>query len=94
MPAKKKVTISVRLDPALAKRVKKLAKKADRSVSSLVEYILDDCIEYEEKVMQAIEKGREDIRAGRYMDAEEFFAQLEKEVAQKNARSRHSKRSA
>ncbi|MCZ7607669.1 MAG: ribbon-helix-helix protein, CopG family [Planctomycetota bacterium] len=94
MPAKNKVTISVRLEPALAKRMKKLADATGRSASSLIEYILADRIEYEEYVVKAIQKGREDFKAGRYMEAEEFFRQWEAELAKKAEGSRRKKRTA
>ena len=94
MPAKNKVTISVRLEPALAKRMKKLAKAADRSVSWYIARIVEDRIDIEESQIKAIQEGMDDFREGRYMDAEEFFTQMDRETKEKRAAKHRRKRSA
>ena len=64
MASKDKVTISVRLEPALAKRLKRLAKSADRSVSWYMARIMEDRIEIEESHVAAILKGEAAAAAG------------------------------
>jgi predicted transcriptional regulator len=69
MPTKKK-TVSVRLDPKLAKRLDTLAKDSGRSVSWQINRLVEDNIDYLEYAIAAINEGLEDIRAGRTHDAE------------------------
>lgn len=76
MPAKNKVTISVRLEPALAKRVKKLARKADRSASRLIARMLEDRIDIEESHVDAILEGEAAARRGEGLDLDEVAATL------------------
>lgn len=83
MPAKKKIAITVRLEPRLARRIKKLAKKADRSASSMIAWILEDRVAIEESHIDAILKGMQDIREGRFVDADEFFDHFERELKEK-----------
>ncbi|MCA8911923.1 MAG: ribbon-helix-helix protein, CopG family [Planctomycetes bacterium] len=76
MPARNKVTISVRLEPALAKRVKKLAKKADRSASKLIARMLEDRIDIEESHIDAILEGEAAARRGEGQDLEQVAAEI------------------
>lgn len=94
MPTKSKVAITVRLEPKLARRIKKLAKKADRSASSMIAWILDDRIDIEESHIDAILVGMEEARRGEGMDAKEFFEQLLKETKGGRESNRRTKRSA
>lgn len=88
MPAKNKVTISVRLEPALAKRMKKLAKAADRSVSWYIARIIEDRIDIEESHIKAIQEGMDAADNGQFVDLDEVFADLERKYARKNKRAR------
>ncbi|MCB9933942.1 MAG: ribbon-helix-helix protein, CopG family [Planctomycetes bacterium] len=88
MPAKNKVTISVRLEPALAKRMKKLAKAADRSVSWYIARIIEDRIDIEESQIKAILEGEAAADQGQFVDLDEVFADLERKYARKNKRAR------
>lgn len=75
MPTNKK-TISVRLDPKLAKRLEDLARKSERSVSWHVNRIISDTIDSVEAEVAAVLQGVEDVRAGRMRDAKEVLQQL------------------
>lgn len=88
MPAKNKVTISVRLEPALAKRMKKLAKAADRSVSWYIARIIENRIDIEESQIKAILEGEAAADKGQFVDLDEVFADLERKYARKNKRAR------
>lgn len=88
MPAKNKVTISVRLEPALARRMKKLAKAADRSVSWYVARIIENRIDIEESQIKAILEGEAAADKGQFVDLDEVFADLERKYARKNKRAR------
>lgn len=94
MPAKKKVAITVRLEPKLARRIKKLAERADRSASSMIAWILEDRIADEERIVDGILRGLEDMRAGRYVEFEEFVEQMEQVIESKSPTRRNRKRSA
>ncbi len=76
MPAKKKVAITVRLEPKLARRVKKLAKDAGRSASSMIEWTLEDRIDDEEKIMKRLLEGMEQARKGQGMELHEAISDL------------------
>lgn len=88
MPAKNKVTISVRLEPALARRMKKLAKAADRSVSWYIARIIENRIDFEESQIKAILEGEAAADKGQFVDLDEVFADLERKYARKNKRAR------
>ncbi|MCG3182609.1 MAG: hypothetical protein ICCCNLDF_00673 [Planctomycetes bacterium] len=88
MPAKNKVTISVRLEPALARRMKKLAKAADRSVSWYIARIIENRIDIEESQIKAILEGEAAADKGQFVDLDEVFADLERKYARKNKRAR------
>lgn len=88
MPAKSKITISVRLEPALARRMKKLAKAADRSVSWYIARIIENRIDFEESQIKAIIEGEAAADKGQFVDLDEVFADLERKYARKNKRAR------
>ncbi len=84
MPTKKK-TVSVRLDPKLAKRLEALAKETERSVSWHINRIVEDSISSVEQHAAAVKVGLESARKGQGQDAEEFFAQLFADLNQRKA---------
>jgi predicted transcriptional regulator len=86
MPTKKK-TISVRLDPKLAKRLEKLARDSERSVSWHINRLVEDNIDYVEEELAAIKRGMEDHKQGRHEDAETYFARLFAEIEERKAAS-------
>lgn len=75
MPTKKK-TISVRLDPKLARRLEKLAKNSERSMSWHINRLVEDNIDDLEERLAKINEGLADIEAGRGRDAEEVMAEM------------------
>lgn len=81
MPAKKqkkekRVAISVRLKPALYRRLEALAEKTERSISWHIARTMDEEIDRIEHHVDAVLEGLEDIKAGRGRDADEVFAEL------------------
>lgn len=75
MPTKKK-TISVRLDPKLARRLEKLAKSSERSMSWHINRLVEDNIDEVEDRLAKIQEGLADFAAGRERDAEEVMAEM------------------
>lgn len=79
MPTNKK-TVSVRLDPRLAKRLEALARKTERSVSWHINRMIDDNLPAVEAEVNAVLKGLEAVRAGRGEDAIEALERLKTEI--------------
>jgi predicted transcriptional regulator len=75
MPTKKK-TISVRLDPKLAKRLGRLARDSERSMSWHINRLVEDNIDELEDKIAKINEGLADIAAGRERDAAEVMAEM------------------
>jgi predicted transcriptional regulator len=82
MPTKKK-TVSVRLDPKLAKRLEAMARTSRRSVSWQINRLVEDNIDYLEYAVNAINEGLEDIRAGRTHDAKDVLNEMLETMKQK-----------
>jgi predicted transcriptional regulator len=94
MPAKKRTAITVRLDPAVARRLRKISASADRSVAWTAARILEEQVAIKESHLAAIRKGMQSAEEGRLMDAEEFFAQLDREKKERRENKTNRRRSA
>jgi predicted transcriptional regulator len=87
MPTKKK-TVSVRLDPKLAKRLEALAKETERSVSWHINRIVGDSITSVEEEVAAIKNALDQAKRGDGVDAFEFI----QELMAKNAKGRRERK--
>lgn len=81
--AKSAIAVSVRLDPALYKRLKVLSVRTGRSLSWHLGKTMEEAIEYLEEEIAAIERGREDFRRGRTVEALPFLRGLSDKLKEK-----------
>ena len=81
--SKPAIAVSVRLDPALYKRVKALSARSGRSLSWHLSKTMEEAIEYLEQEIAAIERGREDFRRGRTVEAIPYLRGLMEELKEK-----------
>jgi predicted transcriptional regulator len=84
MPTKRK-TVSVRLEPKLARRLAKLAKESERSMSWHINRLVEDNIDDLEKQLTRILRGLEQARRGEGEDAEVVFKRLFEELEHRKA---------
>jgi predicted transcriptional regulator len=87
MPTKKK-TVSVRLDPKLAKRLEALAKETERSVSWHINRIVGDAVTSVEEEVAAVKNALEQAKRGDGRDAFEFI----QELMARNAKGRRERK--
>jgi predicted transcriptional regulator len=80
MPTRKK-TLSVRVDPKLARRLEKLARETDRSVSWHATKALNDYASMQEYMRTEIRLGLEEARRGELTDLAEVKAEMERHLA-------------
>ena len=80
----KTVTLSARIDHSLAKKLDKLKAATKRSKSFLVGEALTAYADDELAFLASIEKGREDIKAGRFKTHAQVMANLRRML--KNAK--------
>ena len=71
------VQIGARIPPELAEQVDKLAKAMGRNRAWITSQALQAYVASEAQFIEAIEKGREDYRAGRVIPHTEVMAHLE-----------------
>lgn len=73
------VPITIRADKALVEKLDKIAKAMDRSRNWVVTRALGDYADLTAYQLERIDAGLADARAGRVVDAEEVFAEIDKE---------------
>lgn len=74
-------TLTVRLRPKLKNELGKLAKRARRTKSFLAGEAIADYIAREREIIEGIERGLADMRAGRLVPHEEAMAELNATIA-------------
>jgi len=82
MPARKpkkekRVAISVRLKPALYRRLEALAEKTERSISWHIARTMEESVDRIEYEVDAILEGMADVKAGRGRDADEVMREIQ-----------------
>ena len=70
-------TLTVRLEPKLKDRLGKLATQTQRTKSYLAGQAIAGYVERELQIIEGIERGLEDMRAGRVIPHEEVMAQID-----------------
>lgn len=69
-------TVTVRLSPETKERLEKLAGETRRTKSFLAGEAIADYVERELKIVEAIQRGLEDVKAGRTVPHDEAIARL------------------
>lgn len=70
--------ITLRLPLDILEDIERIAETADRSRSWVIVRALKYYLMAEGSEVLSIRRGEEDIEAGRFVDAEEFFAELDR----------------
>ena len=70
-------TLTVRLAPELKDRLGELAERTRRSKSFLAGEAIDDYVERELDIIAGIERGLDDMRAGRVVAHEDVMADID-----------------
>ena len=70
--------ITLRLPLDILEDIEKIAETADRSRSWVIVRALKYYLMAEGSEVLSIRRGREDIEAGRFVEAEEFFTELDR----------------
>jgi predicted transcriptional regulator len=70
--------MTVQLTPEQEQRLQHLAAAMTVTPDELAQAGLDRFLDYQEDVMLAVKRGREDIAAGRVVDHDEVFARIER----------------
>ncbi|MEH3119427.1 MAG: ribbon-helix-helix protein, CopG family [Methylorubrum populi] len=78
-------TLTVRLPREAKAKLDKLAGQARRTRSELAGEVLTAFVEREVAIIEAIERGRAEIRAGQGFDPDEVFRDVEGVIAQVEA---------
>jgi predicted transcriptional regulator len=79
MPRKKvpkTIAVSVRLEPETYRRLKALSARSHRSLSWHISKTMEEAMEYLEEELAAVERGIEEFRQGKSVDAEQFLKKL------------------
>jgi predicted transcriptional regulator len=76
----KTVTLSARIESRLAKKLEKLSTATKRSKSFLVGEALEAYADDELALLASIEKGRADIKAGRFKTHAQVIANLRRAI--------------
>ena len=74
-------TVSVRLSIETKARLDELAKRTGRPASLIAERAVAAYVAYELKMVEGIERGLADMRAGRVTPHEEVMAQIRETIA-------------
>lgn len=79
-------TLTVRLEPKLKDLLGKLATHTQRTKSFLAGQAIAGYVERELQIIEGIEHGLEDMKAGRVIPHEEVMAQIDATIATARAR--------
>jgi len=74
-------TLSIRVSPEIRERLEKLAVSTRRSKSFLAAEAIEAYVARELEIMEGIERGLEDMRAGRVIPHEEAMARIDATIA-------------
>ena len=69
--------MTLHLTPALEQRLEHLAAQVHRTPDELAQEGMDRFLAYEEEILAAVQKGEEDIKAGRVLEHHEVVARIE-----------------
>ena len=83
-------TLTVRLTPELKARLDKLAEQTHRTKSFLAGEAIGNYVERELEIVAGIERGLDDMRAGRVVPHEDVMADIEATI--KEAETKRRKR--
>lgn len=70
--------MTVHLTPVQEQRLQHLAAHAGRTADELVQEEMDRFLAYEEEMLRAVQRGDEDIAAGRVLEHAEVVARVER----------------
>ena len=70
--------MAVQLTPALEQRLHQLAATQHRTPDDLAEQLMEQSVAYEEDILATIQRGRDDIAAGRVFTHEQVIERIEK----------------
>ena len=85
---KKSVTITARITPALNKKLIACAKAARRSKSQVVEHVLEENIDYEMAVVEAVLEGIRSAEEEGTIPHEEAMRQIRAHIAKRKREKR------
>ncbi len=68
---------SITLPPTILKRLEKISAASRRSPEAIVKQAIDEKLEYEEWVLEQIDAGLADVKAGRVYSRAEAIQKLE-----------------
>jgi predicted transcriptional regulator len=74
-------TLTVRLPPGVRNRLNQLAEHTQRSEASLAGEAIADYVERELEIVEKINQGLEDVRAGRVVPHDEAMQQIRATIA-------------
>ena len=83
-------TLTVRLPPELKDRLGKLAERTRRTKSFLAEEAIAGYVERELEIVSGIERGLDDMKAGRVVPHEDVMADIDATI--KRAKTKRPKR--
>lgn len=70
--------MSIHLTPIQEQRLQHLATYSGRTADELVQEEMDRFLAYEEEMLRAVQRGDEDIAAGRLLEHSEVVARVER----------------
>lgn len=80
-------TITVRVSTELRNRLEAIGKATQRSKSFLSKEAIERFVESEEEVLEGIEEGLEDMRAGRTVSHEEAVRRIDEAITRATRKS-------
>ena len=75
-------TLTVRLSPEVKERLGQLAERTKRTKSFLAGEAIADFVERELEIVEAIERGLEDVKAGRVVPNEKAMREIRETIEQ------------
>ena len=75
-------TLTVRLSPEVEERLGRLAERTNRAKSTLAGEAIADFVERELEIIEAIERGLEDVKADRVVPHEQAMHEIRETIEQ------------
>lgn len=75
-------TLTVRLSPEVKERLGRLAERTKRTKSFLAGEAIADFVERELEIVEAIERGLEDVKTGRVVPHEQAMREIRESIEQ------------
>jgi predicted transcriptional regulator len=75
-------TLKIRLSPEVDERLGRLAERTRRAKSVLADEVITDFVKRELETVEAIERGLEDIKAGRVVPHEQAMREVRATIGQ------------